>query len=236
MSQSSSLEILNSVLGIWRGTGQGKFPTIEPFQYAEVHSFSQVAGRPLLSYTQDTFLLGPAGEETEASHFETGLIKVEEDGSLTLSNAQDSMRVEVLRGLIEELEEGFQIVWTSELHGNDPRMVSSKRLYRFDGTTFHYTIDMATQTVPDEQRHLEASLEQVSVSSENLRRRAQALMSDLDGKSRRILSLRFGIDDGKVLSHSTIAEQLDLTKSEVEAIERAALTKISHRYYRGSKD
>lgn len=145
------------MLGRWCGEGQGKFPTIDPFRYRETHTFSLQSDHPFLSYVQDTVLLDRHGEPLGPGHFEVGLIKPQDDGSLIMSNAQDSTRVEVLKGVITEVDGELQICFRSQLHGHDPRMVSSDRDYRFRGDTFHYTVDMATTRMPL-QRHLEATL------------------------------------------------------------------------------
>ncbi|NIQ59684.1 MAG: FABP family protein, partial [Gemmatimonadetes bacterium] len=42
------------LLGVWRGRGDGHYPTIEPFGYLEEISFSPGPGKPFVHYTQRT--------------------------------------------------------------------------------------------------------------------------------------------------------------------------------------
>jgi len=50
------LEPLSFLLGEWRGTGIGEYPTVDSFTYEEVLEFGNV-GKPYLTYRQRTWLV-----------------------------------------------------------------------------------------------------------------------------------------------------------------------------------
>ncbi|MDJ1371856.1 hypothetical protein C7K25_10840, partial [Gulosibacter molinativorax] len=66
MATHPSLEPLAGLIGEWRGTGQGDYPTIPSFRYLEELSFHDI-GTPFLVYTQRTW-----GQHGQPMHTETG--------------------------------------------------------------------------------------------------------------------------------------------------------------------
>lgn len=146
--------------GTWRGRGTGDFPTIEAFRYAEELRFEVDEPRGLLHYEQRTRLM----PQDEASHCEVGYLRVLEGGELELSNAQESGRVEVLRGTATVGEDGLLRLDLASLElGHDPRLVRTRRVIEVRGDTLHYAAWMATWTTdtPALLPHLEAKLERV---------------------------------------------------------------------------
>lgn len=106
-------------------------------------------------------MIDEAGNPGKASHWESGVISPQEDGTIVLSCAHDSARVEVLRGHIDEsktISGILSIKFESVLHGNDPRMVASTREWLFNGSELKYTMRMATHRSPQLTQHLSASL------------------------------------------------------------------------------
>jgi hypothetical protein len=150
---------LAPLLGTWKGRGAGSFPTIDAFEYEETLSFTLDEDYPHIHYEQRTRL-----SNGDAGHWEMGFLRWPEDDQLELSNAQDSGRVEVLRGRLLVLPmEGLELIFDSVVLGHDPRLLSARRVFELRGNQLRYVMHMATNTT-DEARtlqHLEAQLERV---------------------------------------------------------------------------
>jgi hypothetical protein len=59
------------LVGVWRGRGQGGYPTIEGFHYAQEVRFSH-DGRPFLAYESRAWLIEPDGTPIRPSYREVG--------------------------------------------------------------------------------------------------------------------------------------------------------------------
>ena len=153
-------ELLARLAGRWSGRGLGQCPTIQPFEFAEETSFLPAPEYPMLRYEQRAWLLPGRA----ASHWELGLWRVVDGGEVEVSNAQDSGRVEVLRGRAEaEESDGVRVLLYSKWIANDPRLVRTERVLTLSGCVLHYIKYMATTTTaaPARIKHLEATLERV---------------------------------------------------------------------------
>ena len=151
---------LQKIFGIWEGSGEGHYPTIKPFSYRERIEFTPDSFRPLVHYVQRTHIL----ETNEPGHWESGFLRVLDDESLEISNAQNSGRVEVLTGKrIDSSDAVLTIEFQSKHFGNDPRMIQSERTFRITDELFVYEVAMATNTTeePKLQSHLKAELTRV---------------------------------------------------------------------------
>ncbi|HEV7376597.1 MAG TPA: FABP family protein [Pyrinomonadaceae bacterium] len=162
---SINLARLSPLLGIWRGTGRGKFPAIEAFDYTEELKFESNSCEPLIHFEQKTWVESSTETNGSPLHWESGFIRPVEDGSIEISNAQNGGRVEVLKGRIDVKEylKGILLLsLESVLFGNDPRLVQTRRTFRLKDNTLSYLIEMATVRTPNLQPHLEASLTRAS--------------------------------------------------------------------------
>jgi hypothetical protein len=151
-SLAASLLPLAPLLGVWRGNGQGVFPTIEPFAYEEEVRFAARDGRAALWYEQATWKIAPDGTRGAPSHWETGFLRLIGDGQIEIVSAQSSGRVEVLRGTLAR--DPLHIAVVSVVQGNDDRMRATARRITLDGATLRYEMDMATTRVPELQGHV----------------------------------------------------------------------------------
>jgi THAP4-like, heme-binding beta-barrel domain len=151
---------ISYLIGTWTGTGQGEYPTIEPFSYTETVTFSHV-GKPYLSYTQET----RHADDGRLLHAEVGYWRMRTSEFLELVIAHPTGVAEVLEGTYDrDGERGGAAVLKSTTVG---RTVSSKeiklteRTFTMDRTvdqpTMIYTVGMRAVGVPM-RPHLTASL------------------------------------------------------------------------------
>ena len=165
MSASKSVEELfeelRILVGNWRGKGSGQFPTIEAFRYLEETAFSGNPGEMLVHFEQKSWLLDEADKIVKPLHWESGFFIPAEDGRIDILNAQNSRRVEVLRGESRVENGSWMLAAKSVLHGYDPRMAGTTREFEVSADTLRYRICMATDKVGEIQPHLEAELKRI---------------------------------------------------------------------------
>jgi nitrobindin-like protein len=148
------LRDLAFLLGTWRGSGRGEYPTIQSFDYEE-EIVVEHAGDAWLAYRQTSW--DPASGE--ALHWERGFIRPgAHPGTVELVLAHPIGVVEVAHGTVTP--SGLEL-------STDPGTVASTRTglsvtalvrrYRVEGEVLAYEIDMATVDVPL-VRHLVATL------------------------------------------------------------------------------
>jgi hypothetical protein len=147
----SDLEPLAFLVGTWRGTGKGEYPTIEPFDYEEELTFEHV-GDTFLLYEQRSW----SPENGAPIHFERGFLRPGEDGLIELTLAHPLGLTEVSEG--ELIGTSFELTAkdvSRTTTGMD--VVGLVRRYRVDGDDLTYVTDMATERTPM-ALHLDASL------------------------------------------------------------------------------
>ncbi|MDN6747419.1 MAG: FABP family protein [Brevibacterium sp.] len=92
---------LQPLVGTWRGTGSGHYPTIEPFSYTEELVFRDVA-KPFLVYQQRTW-----SPEGQPMHMETGFLRSPTPTTVEFVLAQPTGQAELAEGTLTPLEEGL---------------------------------------------------------------------------------------------------------------------------------
>jgi hypothetical protein len=154
----ADLQPLVALLGTWRGEGEGSYPTIEPFRYSEVISFTHV-GKPFLAYRQATVNLATG----LPAHAEAGYWRPAGEGRVELVMAHPTGVVEIEEGTIESRADGVLLQLRSTAvacSGTAKSVLTLQRDVEVVGDTLRY--DLAMGAVGQaHQHHLAATLRRV---------------------------------------------------------------------------
>jgi hypothetical protein len=146
-----TLDRLGFLLGTWRGSGVGTYPTITGFDYDEEVVFGAIPGKPFVTYTQRT-----RSPEGAPLHAEAGFFRSPTVGVAEVVIAQPTGIVEVLAGTLD----GSVLEVSSSVVAGTPTAVEVTAVTRrveVDGDTLRYRLGMAAVGQPL-QVHLEAEL------------------------------------------------------------------------------
>lgn len=151
--------LFDALTGVWRGSGAGDFPTMEPFEYDEEIVFTRLTNRHLRYHQQARDHL-----DGETLHVECGIWRVTRDHGLEVTIALPGV-AEVAEGAIDGTGfDGTGVVLTSSIMSRAPQgapLVGSVRRYRLAGDLLTYDIAMGTAEQPV-QPHIEARLVRVT--------------------------------------------------------------------------
>jgi hypothetical protein len=156
---TTNSQIFALLEGTWAGEGRGYFPTVTSFDYRETLTFTRRDAKTL-AYEQRTQKRYDGQTEWLESHWESGFIRILENGELELTSAQIG-RVEVLTGSIELMDAMFRIHFVSKTITNDRRMISSARRFELEGDVLRYEMEMQTTAVDQSAKHLEITLQRI---------------------------------------------------------------------------
>jgi hypothetical protein len=146
---------LAPLLGTWRGSGHGEYPTIESFDYHEEIHFGHV-GRPFLTYRQRT----SHAADGRPLHAETGYLRCAGPDRIELILAHPTGITEISEGTLDIAGGGLRIELDSTHIGRSTtaKLVTALgRSFRLSGDTIDYSLRMAAAGRPT-QHHLAASL------------------------------------------------------------------------------
>jgi len=153
------------LVGVWRGRGQGEYPTVEGFHFGQQIRFSH-DGRPFLFYESRAWLIEPDGSPIRPSNRETGWWRP------VLSDGKATDEVEVLlnqpTGIMElyigraETTTRWELSTDAVVRTSTAKEVrAGHRLYGIVDRALLYAFDLAAVGQPL-QSHLSARLERVA--------------------------------------------------------------------------
>ena len=143
------------LLGTWRGTGTGVYPTIEDFSYAEEVSFAHV-GKPFVAYAQKT----KDADTGLPLHTEAGYLRPQGDGRVELVLVQPSGIVELLAGSVEGSD--VQLASTEVVGTASAKPVTAtERRFWVEGEVLHSSVAMAAMGL-ELQHHVVSEMYRLS--------------------------------------------------------------------------
>ncbi|WP_040836756.1 peroxynitrite isomerase [Nocardia brevicatena] len=150
---------LAGLLGTWRGSGAGEYPTIEPFGYLEEIDFGHI-GRPFLTYRQRT----RSTEDSRPLHAETGYLRCPRPDRVELVLAHPTGIIEICEGPLTVTDDGgIRLELKSTVIGRTrtakPVTELGRSIHQY-GDIIEYTLRMAAVGQPL-QHHLAATLHRI---------------------------------------------------------------------------
>lgn len=151
--------LLAPFVGVWEGTGDGHYPTIEAFSYRETIEIRPIPGKPICTYSSTT----RSADGSRGLHAETGFLRVVGPDRAELVVAAAPGLVETCAGSIRAGEpggDGVEMVLTSTgVHGTPTavEVTATARTYSVADATLTYDVSMAAVGQPT-SHHLRAVL------------------------------------------------------------------------------
>ena len=147
------------LVGRWRGTGRGGYPTLgEDFDYAQEIRFSH-DGRPVLAYRSRAWLIDETGRPIRPAAREVGWWRPQPDDALEVLFSQPTGISEVCIGRVDGTR--FELSSDAVVRTASAKEVTAtKRLYGIVDGALLYAVDMAAVGQPLTP-HLSAQLERI---------------------------------------------------------------------------
>lgn len=150
-----AIAVLAPLLGTWAGTGDGEYPTIEPFAYLEEITFAHV-GKPFLAYSQRT----RAADDGRPLHAETGYLRVPSPGRVEWVLSHPTGITEIEEGTLAVGEHTCDMelaATTIGLTASAKSVTALARSIHVEGDVLNYRVQMGAVGLPL-QHHLAARL------------------------------------------------------------------------------
>lgn len=138
---------LATLLGTWRGSAQGSYPTIAPFDYTDEWTFSHT-GKPFIAFVQRTW--SPAGQPM---HTESGYLRCPGGDAVEIVAALPTGQVESGVGRADVTDGGVEVTTDATVTSTPTgkRVDRIVRRFHVDGDAL--TIEMSMAAVGQELGH-----------------------------------------------------------------------------------
>ncbi|MGJ9421473.1 FABP family protein [Aeromicrobium sp. CF3.5] len=131
------------LLGTWRGSGKGDYPTIDAFAYDQEVIFAHDT-RPFMHYFSRTWITDDDGERVRPGALETGFLRPGVDGQIELVLSHATGYAEIWYGQIE----GARVTLATDLVARTStakEYTAGQRMYGLVDGDLMYAIDMAAE-------------------------------------------------------------------------------------------
>jgi hypothetical protein len=149
------------LVGVWRGTGHGGYPTIADFDYGQQVVFAH-DGRPFLHYESRAWLLGPDGAVLRPAAREVGWWRPgSAPDEFEVMLAHPTGIVEIYLGRVRETTQWELSTDVVARTSSAKEVAGNHRLYGIVDRALLYAVDMAA-VGQELQPHLAARLDRVA--------------------------------------------------------------------------
>lgn len=148
------------LIGTWRGTGKGGYPTIEDFNYGQQVRFSH-DGRPFLRYESRSWLLDDAGSVIRPAAREMGWWRPGGDDRFEVLLAHPTGIAEIYVGEVKGTTQWELSTDVVARTTTAKEVTGNHRLYGIVDGALLYAVDMAAMGHPLAP-HLSARLERIA--------------------------------------------------------------------------
>jgi hypothetical protein len=156
-----ALEPFVPLIGVWRGTGKGGYPTLaDDFEYGQEVRFGH-DGRPFLAYQARSWLIGPDGAVIRPAAREVGWWRPGGGDGFEVLLAHPTGIVEMYLGSVRSTTQWELSTDVVARTATAKEVTANRRLYGIVEGDLLYAIDMAAVGQPL-QPHLSARLTRVA--------------------------------------------------------------------------
>lgn len=157
---------LTWLIGEWKGTGNGGFPTMDPFDYdnhIRVSFLEEAFNQDPLIHFEEIVWIKENGVR-KFKHWETGFFKPTEDNRIQFYVSHNTGRIEVTYGhwiKIDSNKRSFELALESDFIRNDKDLKVTHRSYRkfiLENEKMSYALQMSTEDIYNRSHHLSAEM------------------------------------------------------------------------------